>query len=74
VVGPIADFPWDQASEYCGMLVQTPDNVGNLTNFTKLFDRLRENGVRSVLNSDILALCICMSGGEMGADMSVGSA
>lgn len=73
VIGPIADFPWDQAEQYCGMLVQNPDNVGNLSNFTQLFDKLRAHGVRSVLNSDILALCIVKSAGEMGADMAVGS-
>ena len=55
------------------MLVQSPDNVGNLTNFTELFNRLRENKVLSVLNSDILAACIVKSAGEMGADIAVGS-
>lgn len=53
--------------------MQTPDNIGNLTNFTELFARCREHGILSVLNSDILALCIVKSAGEMGADIAVGS-
>ena len=72
VVGKIANFPWEQADEYCGMIVQNPDNLGNLTNFTQLFDKLRAKGVRSVLNADIMSLCITRSPGEMGADMAAG--
>jgi len=34
VVGKIADFPWEEADQYCGVIVQNPDNLGNLTNFT----------------------------------------
>jgi hypothetical protein len=42
VVGKVADFPWAEASQFCGVLVQNPDNIGNLNNFTELFDKLRE--------------------------------
>lgn len=74
VVGSIDEFPWDEAKEFCGMLVQNPDNIGNLTNFTDLFTKLREHGVLSVHNADILSLCIIKSPGEMGADIAAGSA
>lgn len=74
VVGDIASFPWDQAKEYCGVICQNPDNLGNLTNFTDFFAKLKENGVRSVLNADIMSLCIVKTPGEMGADIAVGSA
>lgn len=55
------------------MLVQNPDNIGNLTNYTQLFDKLRQNGVLSVIAADIMAICIVKSPGEMGADIAVGS-
>lgn len=64
IVGPVADFPWESAEEYCGMIVQNPDNLGNLTNFSELFEKLRERGVLSVLSSDVMSLCIVKSPGE----------
>ena len=72
VVGPIADFPWNESKEYCGLIAQNPDNFGNLNNFTELFSKLHDHGVKAVLNSDILALAIVKSPGEMGADIAVG--
>ena len=38
VVGPISEFPWDHADEFSGLLCQNPDNIGNITNFTELFE------------------------------------
>lgn len=73
VVGKVLDFPWAEADQFCGVLVQNPDNIGNLTNFTEFFGKLRQAGVRSILNSDILSLCIVKSPAEMGADIAVGS-
>lgn len=73
VIAPISEFPWDEADQFCGMLVQNPDNVGNLTNFTDLFGQLREHGVISVICADIMSLCIVKSPGEMDADIAVGS-
>jgi len=72
VVGPIADFPWNESKEYCGLIAQNPDNLGNLSNFTDLFAKLKEHGVKAVLNSDILSLTVVKSPGEMGADIAVG--
>jgi len=54
------------------VIVQNPDKIGNMTNFTDFFARLKQNGVLSVLNSDVLALCITKSAAEQGADIAVG--
>ena len=35
-VGSVADFPWGKAKEYCGMIVQNPDNFGNVKDFSDL--------------------------------------
>lgn len=43
-----------------------------MTDFTELFAKLHEHGVKAVLNSDILALTIVKSPGEMDADIAVG--
>ncbi len=48
--------------------------MGNLTNYSEFFAKLKENGVRSVLNADLMSLCIVKTPGEMGADIAVGTA
>lgn len=73
VVGDIKDFPWEQADEYCGLIVQSPDNVGYLGNYQNLFAKLREHKVKSILIQDLLSLPICKPAGEQGADIAVGS-
>ena len=73
VIGPTDQFPWEQADEYCGMLVQNPDNFGNIHNFAELCEKLREKSVVSVICADILSMCIVKPPGEMGADIAVGS-
>ena len=49
VFGEPADFPWDEASKFCGVIVQSPDNIGNCTDFSKFFSKLKEHKVRSIL-------------------------
>lgn len=64
VVGDIKEFPWENAHEYCGLIVQSPDNVGFLGNYENLFAKLRENKVKSILIQDLLSLPICKPPGE----------
>lgn len=73
VYGDLTDFPWDIADEFCGAIFQSPDNIGNMNDYSVLFTRFRERKVRSILVQDILSLPISKSAGEMGADMSCGS-
>ena len=49
VFGEVESFPWDDASQYCGVLVQTPDNLGNMHDYSELFNRFRAEKVRSVV-------------------------
>ena len=49
VFGDVESFPWDTASEYCGAIVQTPDNIGNMKDYTELFETFRQNKVRSIV-------------------------
>jgi glycine cleavage system pyridoxal-binding protein P len=49
-IGEVADFPWANAADYCGAIVQIPDNLGNIENFSELFKKFKENGIVSVLS------------------------
>jgi len=41
VFGEMNDFPWDEASKFCGVVVQSPDNIGNCTDFSEFFNQLK---------------------------------
>jgi hypothetical protein len=43
VIGKIEDFPWSKADEFCGVICQTPDNLGNVQDHTDFFSRLKEH-------------------------------
>lgn len=49
VFGEIAEFPWADADQYCGAIMQTPDNIGNMRDYTELFTRMRLHKVRSIV-------------------------
>lgn len=64
-----------KAEQYCGILVQTPDAHGIITDFTDFFkkvEELKHNTVR-VVASDLLGLTVTKSPGSMGADICFGS-
>ena len=73
-MGPIADFPWDRASEYMGAMVQNPDNLGSIKDHTELAAKLKENKVVFTIAADILSLNLVKPPGDMGADIAIGSA
>lgn len=74
VVGRPSEFDWDNAKEYSGMLVQTPDNFGNSYDYTDLATKIKETGMLFTICADILSLAIFKTPGQMGADIAVGSA
>lgn len=61
-------------SEFFGLLVQSPDLEGVMTDYTDLFTKLTESKVIKVIASDLMALTISKPPGKMGADISFGSA
>lgn len=54
-------------------MCQQPDKIGNVTDFTELFVKLKEQNVRTVVSSDLLGNCIINPPGKMGADIAVGT-
>jgi glycine dehydrogenase len=73
VVDDPANFDFSKAKEFCGVIVQNPDNLGTVTDLTEFAAKLRENKVLLTVIADILSLAIVKSPGEMGADIAVGS-
>lgn len=74
VIGNPADFDWSKGSEFSGMLVQNPDNLGNVTDYTDLSTKLKENKMIFTIVADLLSMCIIKPPGEMGADIACGNA
>lgn len=77
VVGRYQDFlsQNNKPEEYCGILVQSPDTHGIITDFTEFFKKvedLKQNTVK-IVAADLLGLTITKSPGSMGADICFGS-
>jgi len=74
VIDEPSRFPWAQAEEFCGYMVQNPDNLGNVSDISEVAGRLREKKVVVTVIADLLAMTIIKNPGEMGADIAIGSA
>ena len=57
-----------------GMLLQYPTTDGNISDYSSIINNARSYGIYSYLATDLLALSILKTPGEMGADASVGNA
>lgn len=56
-----------------GVLVQSPDRLGEVKDFTSLSEKVHEKSSSLIIGSDLLALCLMKSPGEMGADICYGN-
>lgn len=74
VVGKTENFDWAKAKEYAGVLVQNPDNFGNVADYTDVAKKLKETKTVFTIIADILSLTVIKPPGEMGADIACGSA
>ena len=57
-----------------GCIVQYPDGNGRVNDYTSLVEDANKSGVKVVMATDLLALTLLKSPGELGADIAVGSA
>lgn len=74
VIDEPANFDWSKVDDFCGYMVQNPDNLGNVTDITEVAAKMREHKVVVTIIADILSLAVIKSPGEMGADIAIGSA
>ncbi len=57
-----------------GLIVQYPATDGEIIDYTDLFSSCAQQGVKTCVAADLMALVLLKSPGEMGADVAVGSA
>ena len=69
-IGPIEKA---QDEEYFGVFIQYPGADGLIKDFSSIVDSIHEKKGIAVFASDLLALTLLKSPGEMGADIVVGS-
>ena len=69
-IGPIEKA---QHEEYFGVFIQYPGSDGLINDFSSIVDSIHEKKGIAVFASDLLALTLLKSPGEMGADIVVGS-
>ena len=71
VVGdPLKDL---QAGEVFGALLSYPGSSGEVRDFSKVIEALHAVGALAILTTDLLALALLKTPGELGADIAIGS-
>ena len=73
ITGPVDGLDLD-APDLFGILLQYPNTHGQVIDHGALIATAREKKVTVVMATDLLALCLLRSPGELGADIAVGSA
>ena len=71
-IGPVAEMTLDEPLVF-GALVQYPDEAGRLEDLRPFIDQAHAAGVRVAVATDLLALALATSPGEMGADVVFGN-
>ncbi|HWB24497.1 MAG TPA: aminomethyl-transferring glycine dehydrogenase [Chitinophagaceae bacterium] len=61
-------------STFCGAIVQYPDSNGSIQNYRSFIADMHVVGGYVIMATDLLALTLLTSPGELGADVAVGSA
>ncbi|MDB5230529.1 MAG: glycine dehydrogenase [Chitinophagaceae bacterium] len=72
VVGEYLTEPINEA--YFGAFVQYPNSEGSIEDYREFIQRVHDHGAYVVMATDLLALTLLTSPGELGADVAVGSA
>lgn len=71
VFGNFKDVLLDE--NYFGAIVQYPDNEGNINDYSNFILKAKSSDVKTIMATDLLALTLLVSPGELGADVAVGS-
>src|SRR6476659_5323007 len=73
VVGDPHDLPQERFDAAFGLLVQYPDDRGEVSDLRPLIERAHAAGLLVAVASDLMALTLLVPPGEMGADAVVGN-
>ena len=74
IVGDWKTFdPASIGSDLCGVLVQYPDTLGNIEDYTEFFNKVHEQNALCVVAADLMALTVLREPGSFGADICVGT-
>ncbi|MCK9616255.1 MAG: aminomethyl-transferring glycine dehydrogenase [Lentimicrobiaceae bacterium] len=71
VTGNYSGFTFDNS--FFGAIVQFPDGIGNVKDYTKFAQELHEKQIMIAVAADLLSLALLTPPGEWGADVVVGS-
>ncbi len=71
VYGNYQDVNLDES--FFGALVQYPNSLGSIVDYRKFIHKAHESNVLVVMATDLLALTLLTSPGELGADVAVGN-
>ena len=72
VTGNVKDFDFD-AAQYFGVVVQNPNQFGEVCDYTDFIAKCHEKGIFVGMATDLMALAMVKTPGEMGADCAFGS-
>jgi len=61
-------------SSYCGAIVQYPNDKGSIEDYRGFINKVHDAGGYVAMATDLLALTLLTSPGELGADVAIGSA
>ena len=64
---------FDFAQPVCAVLVQYPDTLGGIHDYSGFFEKAHAAGALCICAADVLALTVLRAPGEFGADIAVGS-
>lgn len=71
----IGDYKTAQLDElYFGALIQYPNNIGSVEDYRSFIEKVHATGALVAMATDLLALTILTSPGDLGADAALGSA
>ena len=71
VVASVNDIHLDKS--FFGILIQSPNKEGVISDYSPIMTQAEEIEIKTVVASDLLALCLMTPPGEWGADVVVGS-
>lgn len=74
VIGDWTAFdPASVGADLAGVLVQYPDTLGRISDYTDFFSRVHAAGALCVVAADLMALTVIREPGSFGADICVGN-